>query len=352
MNDQEREKIDALIGGFLDGELSQRQRTELKRLVQHDPAVKKHLHALYRQKELLSSLPSEKAPRGLSESVRSALERRMILDSESAAEVRPLGRAHLFVRRIAAAAAMLFIPLGILAILVFQIMKPAEESFLSGGPSADLNPSGELAHLERGPAIAESESAVSSALGRLILVTDQPIEVNDAIKRAVVENALLSGASSQRSESGAVYRIQSTQSQMLAFSREIGRIWPNCSVRRLAVSSGDPVVSKDVVIEGIRPEQLTALIRETSPLRLQLIASSMERQNQIDRADSLRRIGPAGGEAELPVLQPVEPKIAWDRQQTEPSHPGVEADFAASAEEPQIVLIIEVQARMGDKQSP
>lgn len=344
MNEQEREQIDFLIQGFLDGELTQRQRTELKRLAQHNPSIRKELHVLFRQKELFSSLPVEKAPKELAEEIRLKLERRMILDAEPAAQVRPISRAHLLLRRIAAVAAMLLLPLGILAILVIQIMKPADD-LLQGNPPAvaELNPSDGAALPNPDASAAVPEKAAVISLGHLSLITDQPIAVNERIKNGIVSNNLLSGAASQRSETSAVYRIQCGQVQMLTLLGDLEPVWPNCSRQQLVLSPDDPAAAKAVVIEGIRPDQLKSLAGESNPVRLQMIAAHIERLNRVNPADYMLAVQPES--EETTVLQPVKPRIAWAEenrdqkagQQDEPDNG------------PQVLLVIEVKSPMGDQ---
>lgn len=343
MNEQEREQIDFLIQGFLDGELTQRQRTELKRLAQHNPSIRKELHVLFRQKELFSSLPVEKAPKELAEEVRLKLERRMILDAEPAGQVRPISRAHLLLRRIAAVAAMLLLPLGILAILVIQIMKPADDLLQGNAPVAELNPSGREVLPKPDASTAGVEKAAVISLGHLTLFTDQPISVNEQIKNGVVSNNLLAGAASQRSESSAVYRIQCSQVQMLALLGDLESVWPNCSRQQLVLSPDDPAAAKAVVIEGIRPDQLKSLAGESNPVRLQMIAAHIERLNRVDPADYLLPVQPESeGTA---VLQPVKPRIAWTEENRDQEAGQQDETYSGL----QVLLVIEVKSRMGDQ---
>jgi hypothetical protein len=337
MNEQEREQIEQLIRGFLDGELTQRQRTELKRLAQHNPSVKKELHLLYRQKELFSALPVEKAPKDLVEQVRGRLERRMILDTEPTAQVRPVGRAHLLFRRMAAAAAMLFLPLGILAILVVQIIKPVDEMPVGTSPTAGVKSSDRTIRPQAAPTAVYSEKEMILSLGRLTLFTDQPIVVNELIKKGVVSNHLLSEASSQRSEDSAVYRIQCRQGQMLSLLESMEPAWQNCSKQQLVLAPEDPSSAEVVVIEGIRPEQLKLLAEESNPVRLQMIAAHIERLNRLQPEDYRIRIEQEGGGES--VLEPVKPRIAW----TEKSRDQKTAKPETTGEGQQVVLIIEVK---------
>ena len=348
MNEQEREKMDSLIHGFLDGELTQRQMTELKRLAQHNPAIKKELHGFYRQKELLSALPVEKAPKELAEGVRWRLERRMILESETAAEIRPVVQAHLLLRRIGAVAAMLFLPLGILGLLLFQIMKPTDEAPVTSSPVVQMDPVGEMALLERNPQSGNPEGAAPISLGHLTLVTDQPIAVNDQIKQAIFSNQLITATRSERNEGNTVYRIQCRHEQMLSFGRDLEAVWPSCSQQQLSLSVGDPSTPNTVVIEKIKPEQMNTLIGESNPVRLQMIASYMERLNQLEPAESLRSLNPGGKGTGEPVLQPVEPKIAWDEGRPDKA-PAPSTGENNMDKKPDVLLILEVKSAIRDQ---
>jgi len=57
MNEHPKTEIEELFSASLDGELTQRQETELKRLLQNDPQMVEQLAALRRQRELLCALP-------------------------------------------------------------------------------------------------------------------------------------------------------------------------------------------------------------------------------------------------------------------------------------------------------
>ncbi len=320
MNEQDREQVDSLIHGFLDGQLNERQQTELKRLAQHNPLIRKDLHALYRQKELLGALPVEKAPEGLKEEVLARLERRLILSSEPVVPASPIGRLHLVFRWAAAAAAMVMLPLAILGLLVLQIVKPPEPT------SVPIAASGEGGTAEpmkaRAPAVLGEETVL--AAGSLSLLTDQPIAVNDSIKKAVVSHQLLSSASSERFEDHAVYRIQCRQEKMLSFLRSLEPVWNLCSKGRYVLSGDETTASKDIVVEGIRPEQMLDLLRH------------LERLNRRGLSDVALRVPSEEPGAEERTVLPAQPRLAWEKEQ-----PGESA--AAAEEGPIVVLVIEVR---------
>jgi len=63
------ENIEQLLNGFIDGQLTPREQTELKRLMRNDAQLEKRLAQLQKCRMLLASLPVEKAPDGLIERV-------------------------------------------------------------------------------------------------------------------------------------------------------------------------------------------------------------------------------------------------------------------------------------------
>ena len=81
--------------------------------------------------QLLNALPVETAPDSLHEDIRSAIERKLILNGTAEPSPSLITTSHFFIRRLTAAAAMILLPLGVLGVVVFQIMKPP-----SGGPVA------------------------------------------------------------------------------------------------------------------------------------------------------------------------------------------------------------------------
>ena len=74
--------IDELLNGFIDGELSSRQQTEVQRLIANDTQVQQRLKQLKKTKLLVGSLPFVEAPSDTFELVTTSLERRTLLDEQ------------------------------------------------------------------------------------------------------------------------------------------------------------------------------------------------------------------------------------------------------------------------------
>jgi len=336
MKEQEREQIDSLIHGLLDGQLNERQQTELKRLAQHNPSLRKELHALYRQKELLGALPIEKAPEGLKNEILLRLERRMILNSEPAVPSHPIGRLRLLFRWTAAAAAMILLPLAILALLVLQIVRPPEQTV------------GPLVASEKGvseePAketTAASEQETVLVLGSLTLLTDQPIAVNEFIKKSVIAQKLLLSVSSERFEDRAVYYVQCSQARMASLLKELEPVWTMCSRQQFVLAPSDTSLPKAIVVESVRPDQMKELIRQTDPSRLQMVASHMERLNQRGLSDVSLKVPAETADSGGQTIPPAKPKLAWEEERP--------AGEAVAAQGPDVRLVIVVKNQAEEK---
>ncbi len=157
--------IDELFSGLIDGELSQRQLTEVKRLLANDSRLAERLRRLERCKVLLSSLPQAEAPAGIAEEVRARLERRALLDEHSETIRERQGARGLMIRRVLATAAM-FLLVAVLGIVIYTI--------LSSGDSAQSPVSG----VERVTSTEVAETSVDSGGESSILAAWADVQLN------------------------------------------------------------------------------------------------------------------------------------------------------------------------------
>ncbi|MHC4551629.1 MAG: anti-sigma factor family protein [Planctomycetota bacterium] len=180
--------IDELMALYLDGEVSQRQQTELKRMMLKDPSIALRLTDLQRQRKLLRALPIESAPEGLIDDVMGELERGLILGSADES-TQATGTSRFAMNRWSAVAAMVLVPVGLLSMVVWSIVKPANRSGL------DYIPAGERVAVAPAPE-APVEPAVEKPLelpfnGTLVLRTDQYMTVSDGVMKAIEAKGLI-----------------------------------------------------------------------------------------------------------------------------------------------------------------
>ena len=119
--------IDELLSAFVDGELSERRQTEVKRLIKHDERVARRLAQIEKHRALVAGLGVEAAPAGLVEQIKSRLEHGVSVPVESADFDAEAGAKHLLMRKVVSAAAIVALAAG-LGIVVLNIVSPSKQS--------------------------------------------------------------------------------------------------------------------------------------------------------------------------------------------------------------------------------
>ena len=74
--------IEELLNGFIDGELTARQQTEVQRLISHDRQIAQRLRQLEKCKILVGSLPHVDAPAETFAQVKASLGAKAVQDPE------------------------------------------------------------------------------------------------------------------------------------------------------------------------------------------------------------------------------------------------------------------------------
>ncbi|MCK5173912.1 MAG: hypothetical protein KAR47_11005, partial [Planctomycetes bacterium] len=289
MRQSDGHNIDELLSGYIDGQLSQRQHTEVKRLLQHDKEISQELLQLRKQKQLLNSLPVAPAPQGLLDGIKSDLERSFILQEHRPDAGESAGVRHLFYRRALTAAAMLILPLMALGWVVYSIVMPAgvtTEAPVAGGAgqSGSVSPDVEVARLED---VDEGPYAAAHPLSAALrLYTGEPISISGFIQKAIYNNNLIDSTILDRQPTETSYRINCSADRIALLLVNIEAIWGRCESRSLAVHGHEP--GSDVVIEDISAEQAMAIFRQTDPAARMQIAARLADQNTIspDRTET------------------------------------------------------------------
>lgn len=272
MKDKYNQDIEELMNAVVDGQATQRQQTELKRLMLHDISISEKLARMQRQKQILNALPVEPAPAQLAQDIRAALERRLILENfTSHQQYAPV--AHF--KRFAAAAAMLLLPLGLLALVVFQIIKP---------------PSGEPVQYERtadvidrtttpAPAVAAAPAAVQLPFnGILTFKTDQVAAVSTFVEKMIFDQGLINASMPVRTADMAAYQVKTSPQNMIALVDSLAETWVRSSDVLLTVAVGPD--SETVEIANVKIEQLKTLAVEDSTTMFSRLAARYAAANK------------------------------------------------------------------------
>jgi hypothetical protein len=309
----EKEHIDKeeLLSGYIDGQLTPRQLTELKRLLAHDPNLHKELEALKHQRQILQSLPVETAPVLMAEEIRSVLERRFIL-ADSVHSVHRSDVWGLRLRKVAAVAAMVLLPLVILGAVVYTILQPEESVPGVSTETVALSPQ---------PAAEPLFSAV------LQFQTSQPIAANDFIEKKIHTLGLMNVTTPGRQSDRTSYKIICSRRYIEGLVGELGELWPRC--RNASYAILDTSTNQPVRVEAIDPQQTLTMLQLTDMSNARKLAQDITEQNA---QKAVAQTNPA-----QTTPQPIAPKVskpilAWD-----------EGSRKAAADEPDtICLVIEV----------
>ena len=201
MSKREDPNIEELLNSFIDGELTEREQTEVQRLILHDAEVAQRLRELQKTKMLVGSLPRAEAPAQIVDEIKASLERETVSGEPAWGGERFDERAgvkHLLVRKVLTAAAMIGL-VAILGVVIYTIV----------APEAELRPAL--------PAVAFD--------GRLELKTDALSTVNTFINRAIEDNGLSDSISLKSQKGKRVYSITCSQDDLNLLLADLANIW-------------------------------------------------------------------------------------------------------------------------------
>lgn len=297
MKDGHNQDIEELMNAYLDGEASQRQQTELKRMMLHDPSMNERIKSLEAQKRLLNALPVETAPAGLADEVRAALERRLILENFAAPQHNAsVGRA----RRSLTAAAMLLLPLGLLGVLVYQIMKPPSET-------APYIPTDRvIADGQADPASAENQLAGELPFdGVLTFQTHQYMSVCAFVEKMIFDQGLLEVTMPARTADASSYQLKTSPEKVIALVDALQDTWGRSTTVALTVPVNTDAGSID--IPNVKIEQVKTLAVENSSSMFSRLAARYASANKNSetfyaKEDPENQLGPNGFP---PLNQPI-----------------------------------------------
>lgn len=222
---RENPDIEELLNSFIDGELTEREKTEVQRLVSHDAQVAQRLRELQTSKVLVSSLPRAEAPARILEQIKSSLETETISGRREWNEEhsdRRVGVRHLMVRKLLAAAAMVGL-VAVLGSVIYTIVVPESHPI---------------------PPVPTVAAVAAVAFdGRLELKTDALITVNTFIDRAIEDNGLSDSISVESQGGKRVYSLTCSREDLNLLLADLADVWESCNSTTLFVvetkSSGE-----------------------------------------------------------------------------------------------------------------
>src|SRR4051812_25148902 len=148
------EEIEAKLAAYVDGELTPTERVEIETHLQNNPSHRALLQDLVLHRNLLRSLPREKAPGDCTEGFQGQLERDILLGGDELSRARRRWRIQ-YSPQLLSAAAIILVAVS-LGIIVYTVLPPHQShppiSQLSTEPSKNSE-----------PAVSESSGALTDA---------------------------------------------------------------------------------------------------------------------------------------------------------------------------------------------
>lgn len=305
--------IDELLNSFIDGELTQRQHTEVQRLITHDAQIAQRLQELEKCKMLVNSLPRAQAPAEMANEIKASLERRTLLGQEPVRFDERQGVRHLLGRKVVAAAAMIAL-MALLAGVVYTIVGPEKglDRPVAVG-DAGHQPPRQVEGLRPGPSVATA--AATGFNGRLELKTSNLIAVDQVINRAIEDNGLVGCISSRSEGNKSIYAFNCSREALNLLLADLESVWAEFGSATLFVDTGQ--VAGEVVVNAVTTEQINEIVNQGTSERRIKAAKYFAVLN--DMAENLPGkeifLAAKDGKDDLPVIsRPPKPILTSDEK--------------------------------------
>lgn len=256
---RENPNIDELLNGFIDGELTARQHTEVQRLIAHDAQIAGRLRELEKCKMLVGSLPYAEAPAETAEMIKASLERRILFGQQPEPFGEREGARHLLVRNVLAAAAMIGL-VAVLAAVVYTIVAPESATDRPIAVEDWRQPRREVEVGKAVPSLTATAEKLVAFNGRLELKTGDLVAVDAFINRAIEDNDLLEKVSPKAEGGSSVYTLSCSQGALSLLLADLESVWDRFDSAALFVETDQ--LGGQVVVDAITAEQIVEIVNQ------------------------------------------------------------------------------------------
>jgi hypothetical protein len=225
---KENPNIDELLNSFIDGELTEKNQTEVQCLISSDARIAQRHRELQKCKMLVNSLPSAEAPAQMLEQIKASLEEKELVAQRQSVLGRREGARHLLARRVLAAAAMIGL-VAVLTTVIYTIVTPEKTAPLPGFRA------------------------------RLELKTSDMVAVDAVINKAIEDKGILRLGGRDKG----VYALSCSREAMNLLLGDLNSVWPSFDSATLFVETKTP--GGQVVVENVNAEQIGNLMNPVMP---------------------------------------------------------------------------------------
>lgn len=308
MNDKRRINNEQLLNAYIDGELSEREKTQVKRLIDHDEQLRARLAELRKVKAVVGALPTVSAPSTILDEVRASLERKMILNEYNSSVDETQGARHLMLRRISAAAAIIVL-VGVLGVIVYNIVRVPPQKIPDlndpvGGGIA-INDYGAVE--DGGSDISNTAAAVNvrPLVMELTMLSDSQLNASRVVSNAIYNHALLEYTIPKRTPSRSQYIISCTRRQAMSLLTDLSEQWDSLGTASLQVNFSEP--REEVQVPDVTAGQVAGILAARDRIeRLKLARdyTTLNRMQNVITKNSEDSLSPSADN-----LKPVQPRM-------------------------------------------
>ena len=225
--------IDELLNSYIDGELTQKQQMEVRRLITDDDQIARRLRDLQKCKMLVACLPPAQAPAlGFVPAFAGTEDRRQRTEDSN-----PFSVLRTPVRRVLAVAAMIAI-MAVVTAVIYSIFAPQDTTDRSTPRTA----------------------AATGFGGKLELTTSDLTAVDAFINRAIRDNELSDCVRTASLADRRVYSFSGGRDAVNLLLADLATIWERFGSATLMVET--PKFSEQVVLGSVTAEQVAQIVKQ------------------------------------------------------------------------------------------
>jgi anti-sigma-K factor RskA len=334
MNFEQNPKIEELLNGYIDDELSADERAEVQRLIREHNTIAQRLRQLERCKSLVSSLAPAEPPAQVVAGIKELIHSRSTSSRTSEHIERRRGARHLFIRQ-ALAASIIIGLVGIMGAVVYKIVGPEQNT----SPIAAIKPVPTI-HRTASPVaakpqetpkavvVAAAEETTSVGLYSLQLQTADFAAVDAYVNKLLEESPWLRYEATKNQPGKSAYRILCSRGGLEAMMSDLATVWSKFDSTTLIVRTDD--VGRYVTVASVKPEQIADIARQNTIDSRVKVAKDFAVLNSVEQImpgekmlAAMERPMPELTTIPKPVLTSGEknaaaaPKGAWDKIQVD-----------------------------------
>ncbi len=264
---KEKANIDELLNSFIDDELTERQQTEVQRLIANDEEVAQRLKELQKCKVLLSSLPFAEAPVGMLDEIRTSLERRTLLSESPQHFDQRIGTRHLLLRRIVSAAAMIAL-VAVLAGVIYTIVGPessVDRPIIADGqqpPALDVK-----VEKPKPSSVTVADKSIPQTTAaefncRLELSTNNLFAADASVSRAIEDNDILAYTIPAKQSDKRIYAISCSRQNLASLLAALEKIWGRFGSTSFSIDTEQE--GQYITVDEVSAKQIVEIVNQDS----------------------------------------------------------------------------------------